>query len=214
MKRLLSFLLILSATITTHAQVTTDVPAKVEKNKKYLFYLHGAIVQSQGEDAVSPAYGKYMYRDIVNALSKKGYHVISEVRPKDATVEGYAKKVSEQVKALLGKGVPAGNIVVVGASMGASIATQAAILTGNKDVKFVVMGMCDENDGSDDGQKICGNFLSIYEASDHARSCAKYLKGRACVSNFKEIELKMGNAHGFLYQPHKEWMEPLAQWIK
>lgn len=214
MKQIHLLLLLCLFTINVQAQVSTDVPAKIDKNKKYLFYLHGAIVQAQGENAVSPKYGKYQYRDIVNALSAKGYYVISEVRQKDATVEGYAKKVSEQVKALLDKGVPAGNIAVAGASMGASIATQAAIFTANKNVRYVVMGMCDEEDANDtDAKKICGNFLSIYESSDGPQSCERYLKGLPCVSAFKEVKLDMGNAHGFLYQPYKEWMEPLVQWI-
>ncbi|MBZ0099623.1 MAG: hypothetical protein K8F30_11090, partial [Taibaiella sp.] len=62
-------------------------------SKKYVFYLHGAIVQQQGENAVSSTYGKYMYRAIVDSLKKNGFIVISEVRPKDATFDGYSGKV-------------------------------------------------------------------------------------------------------------------------
>lgn len=51
------------------------------QTKGYIFYLHGAIVQQQGADAVSSAYGKYEYRNIVTTLSKNGHTVISEVRP-------------------------------------------------------------------------------------------------------------------------------------
>lgn len=214
MKAIAIFAILFLSIFSVQAQVTTGLPDKIDPAKKYMFYLHGAIVQSQGENAVSPTYGKYMYRDIVNKLSSKGYNVISEVRPKDATVDGYAKVVAIQVKGLQDKGVPAKNITVVGASMGASITTQVAIQLHNKDVKFVVMGMCDEGGDDSDGDKICGNFLSIYETSDSRGSCAAYLKGKPCISGFKEVKLNMGNAHGFLYQPYKEWVDPIVEFAK
>ena len=213
MKKLL---LLLAITITSQvsiAQVTTDVPKTVDKNKLYVFYLHGAIVQYQGENAVSPTYGKYMYRAIIDSLSNYGYHVISEVRPKNATVNTYGEKVAEQVKTLINKGIPEKNIIVMGASMGASIATRAAEILANKNVRFVVMGMCNESDTGGDNGKICGNFFSIYEASDGPGSCANYLKNKPCISGFKEIKLTLGNGHGFLYQPYKEWLHPLVRWI-
>lgn len=207
MKQLLSFLLIFCATITTHAQVTTDVPAKVEKNKKYLFYLHGAIVQSQGENAVSPAYGKYMYRAIVDSFSRYGYHVISEVRPKDADGGDYARKVAAQVKKLMDKGVPASHIIIVGASAGGSIAMNTADVLSNPDINYALMGV-----HAGGAIKICGNFFSVYEQSDATGQLAEYFKGKPCVKGFKEIMLNMGNGHGFLYQPYKEWLHPMMQW--
>lgn len=214
MKAIATLAIVFLCFFNVQAQVTTGLPEKIDPTGKYMFYLHGAIVQSQGENAVSPTYGKYMYRDIVNKLASHGYNVISEVRPKDATVDGYATIVAKQVKTLLEKGVPAKNIVVVGASMGASITTQAAIQLHNKHLKFVVMGMCHEGGDDSDADKVCGNFLSIYESSDGAGSCVAYLKGRKCVSNFKEVVLKMGNAHGFLYQPYKEWVDPVVEFAK
>jgi hypothetical protein len=66
-------------------------------SEKYVFYLHGAIVQQQGENAVSSAYGKYMYRAIVDSLRTNGFIVISEVRPKDASFDAYCGKVAVQV---------------------------------------------------------------------------------------------------------------------
>lgn len=211
MKKLLLLLAITIVHQFSAAQVTTDVPETVDKNKLYVFYLHGAIVQYQGENAVSPAYGKYMYRAIVDSLSNYGYHVISEVRPKNATVNTYAEKVATQVKTLISKGIPAKNIIVMGASMGGSIATKTAEILANKNVRFVVMGIC--SGSGDDNEKICGNFFSIYEASDGPGSCANTLKNKPCISGFKEIKLTMGNGHGFLYQPYKEWLHPLVHWI-
>lgn len=181
---------------------------------KYVFYLHGAIVQQQGENAVSSTYGKYMYRAIVDSLKKNGFTVISEVRPKDATFDGYSGKVAVQLDSLLQTGVRPQNITVLGASVGAAMALEVAMITDNRQVNFALMGVCsDSNPRKYQQKKICGNFFSVYETSDGPGSCKELLFNRSCVSGFKEVKLNMGNGHGFLYQPYKEWLHPLVQWM-
>lgn len=181
---------------------------------KYVFYLHGAIVQQQGENAVSSTYGKYMYRAIVDSLKKNGFTVISEVRPKDATFDGYSGKVAVQLDSLLQTGVRPQNITVLGASVGAAMALEVAMSTGNRQVNYALMGVCsDSSPRKYQQKKICGNFFSVYETSDGPGSCKELLFNRSCVSGFKEVKLNMGNGHGFLYQPYKEWLHPLVQWM-
>lgn len=181
---------------------------------KYVFYLHGAIVQQQGENAVSSAYGKYMYRAIVDSLEKNGFIVISEVRLKDATFDGYCGKVAVQVDSLLLAGVRPQNITVLGASVGAAMALEIAMITANRQINYALMGVCsDTSPRKYQQKKICGNFFSVFESSDGPGSCKELLFNRSCVSGFKEVKLNMGNGHGFLYQPYKEWLQPLVQWI-
>ncbi|MCB0696511.1 MAG: hypothetical protein KDC07_04055, partial [Chitinophagaceae bacterium] len=79
---------------------------------------------------------------------------------------------------------------------------------------YAIMGMC--HDGTADNyadKKICGNFYSIFEASDGAGSCKTLLENKECTKGFEELELHMGNGHGFLYQPYHQWVQPLLQWI-
>jgi hypothetical protein len=181
---------------------------------KYVFYLHGAIVQQQGENAVSSAYGKYMYRAIVDSLKKNGFIVISEVRPKDVLFDAYCGKVAVQVDSLLLTGVRPQNITVLGASAGAAMALEVAMITANRQINYALMGVCsDTSPRKYQQKKICGNFFSVYESSDGPGSCKELLFNRSCVSGFKEVKLNMGNGHGFLYQPYKEWLHPLVQWI-
>lgn len=194
------------------AQQSTAQP---DENQKYVFYLHGAIVQQQGENAESSTYGKYMYHAILDSLSKNGFNVISEVRPKDATFESYSAKVAIQVDSLLQIGIPPQNITVIGASVGAAMALEVAIIIGNRQVKYALLGICsDSSPRKYQQKKICGNFFSVYETSDGPGSCKDLLFNRSCVSGFKEVKLSMGNGHGFLYQPYKEWLHPLIQWIQ
>ena len=181
---------------------------------KYVFYLHGAIVQQQGENAVSSTYGKYMYRAIIDSFKKNGFTVISEVRAKDATFDGYSGKVAVQLDSLLQRGVRPQNITVLGASVGAAMALEVAMITGNRQINYALMGVCsDSSPRKYQQKKICGNFFSVYEMSDGPGSCKELLFNRSCVSGFKEVKLNMGNGHGFLYQPYKEWLHPLVQWM-
>lgn len=194
--------------------LTSNLSYAQSTTPKYVFYLHGAIVQQQGENAVSSAYGKYMYRAIVDSLKKNGFIVISEVRPKDASFDAYCGKVAVQVDSLLLTGVRPQKITVLGASVGAAMALEIAMITGNRQINYALMGVCsDSSPRKYQQKKICGNFFSVYESSDGPGSCKELLFNRSCVSGFKEVKLNMGNGHGFLYQPYKEWLHPLVQWI-
>lgn len=194
--------------------IVMSQPEQTNDKDLYVFYLHGAIVQQQGENAISNTYGRYMYRAIVDSLKRNGLHVISEVRPQDATLDSYSGKVAIQLDSLLQSGIPPQHITVIGASAGAAMTLEVAMFTGNRQVNYALMGICSDNSPRRYQQKkICGNFFSVYESSDGAGSCKDLLFNRSCVSGFKELKLNMGNGHGFLYQPYKEWLQPMVQWI-
>ena len=84
----------------------------------------------------------------------------------------------------------------------------------NKNIKYAILGMCSPDTyKSYKGRELCGNFLSIYEASDPHGSCLKLFEDKHCITGIKEIKLNMNNSHAFLYKPYKEWVYPLANWI-
>lgn len=93
---------------------TTDAFAskKIDPQQKYLFYLHGGIVQEQGINAVSPQFGAYKYKNIVDTLRSFGYHLITEVRPKGTIEIAYAEKVAKQIDSLLRAKVPPENMLL------------------------------------------------------------------------------------------------------
>jgi hypothetical protein len=210
----LAFLVIISARL--HSQtISSSLPANVDNSRQYLFYLHGAIVQDEGVDAVSEYYGPYKYLDILDSLRARGFNVISERRPKGTVEEEYAEMVSGQIDSLLAKRVMPQNIVVVGASMGAAITIEIAHRLKNQHINYVVMGLCSDYFLSHFAKyrgELCGNFLSIYERSDAKGSCDELLKNLACKSGYKEVALSMGNSHGFLYRPYSEWINAIVQW--
>ncbi len=201
-----------------HAQnIYTSLPKNINKSNRYLFYLHGRIIEEQGPHAVSPDYGPYEYEAILDTLSYHGFVVISEVRPKNTDELIYAEKVSQQIDSLLKKGVSPKNIYLLGASKGAYITLLTSRKVQNKFVNYAVLGVCsreEEKYWASDQTEPCGNFLSIYETSDHfAGSCDFLLAHTSCSTGFEEVKLNMNNRHGFLYKPYSEWINPFMKWV-
>lgn len=182
--------------------------------QKYLFYLHGRIVEDKGATAIDDknGFGAYQYNDIVAEFRNAGFIVLSEVRPKNTVVEDYARKVAHQVDSLLQKSVKPQNITVLGSSKGSAIAMQACTYIKNKAVNYVLMSACSENANPE--LELTGNILSIYETSDTwAQSCqANKMHSKLPIPHYKEVALKTGLRHGYLYKPLKEWIQPSIKW--
>jgi hypothetical protein len=186
---------------------------------RYLFYLHGKIIEDLGIPAISPEFGEYEYLAILGRFKEKGFIVISEERTKDTDSQRYAQRVTGQILQLLNTGVQAENIIVVGASKGAGIALYVSHLLNNKDVHFVIMAICSPDilEELENGQiTLKGEFLSIYDASDEeAGSCRDLFSSSLGddVSRSDEIMLNLGLGHGMLYQPLDEWILPIVDWV-
>jgi hypothetical protein len=193
-------------------------PEQIDPAARYLFYLHGKIIEDQGLPAVSPDFGEYEYGAILKKLSDHGFRMISEPRPRDTDPWEYAQKVAEQVNTLLAAGVPAENITVVGASKGAGIAIFVSNLVKNEAINYVPMAICTADTVAELIQAqvvLYGNVLSIYDSTDeYAGSCEElfaYSRGKG-IARHEEIVLELGMGHGILYQPLDEWVLPVAEW--
>jgi hypothetical protein len=193
-------------------------PASPDANKRYLFYLHGKIIEDQGIPAISPDFGEYEYLEILEKLHSYGFVVISEQRPKDTNGMEYASQIAEQVSILLNAGVPANHITVVGASKGAMIAIFVSHLLANKAVNFVILGICHPDVLTTLQQNqitLSGNVLSIYDMIDeYAGSCQElfsFSEGKD-LAIYEEIVLNIGSGHGILYTPMDAWVLPTVQW--
>jgi predicted esterase len=200
----------------TRAQtIHTSLPAKINPTAKYLFYLHGRFIEEEGPRAISKEYGAYEYYAILDTLKDYGFTVISEVRAKNTDVNAYAVKTAAQIDTLLKAGVPPQHIFVVGASKGAFIALFTSIEARNDKVNFLLMGMCNKEDNlqlANAGILPCGNFLSIYEASDPYSGSCELWNDYDCISGFQEVKINMNNKHGFLYKAYPQWVKPLMAW--
>src|SRR5262245_29152115 len=116
--------------------ILKEPPQTPDTKVKYLFYLHGRLIEEKGIRPTDPQYGVYEYEQILDTFKQFGFTVISEARPKGTDVKDYASKTVNQVQGLLNAGVPPYQITVVGASKGAVIAMVASTLLRNREVKF------------------------------------------------------------------------------
>lgn len=198
----------------TDASILSEPPEKPDPSARYLFYLHGRIVQEKGRGAVSPKFGPYEYDEILEEFAAEGFVVISEVRPKGMRGSKYVDRVVVQVEGLLKSGVPAKRLTIVGASAGGYIAMTVSSRVSDPNVGYVVMGSCNKRTIRN-GNRLHGDLLSVYEASDTVgTSCAPMFSRAKDLSGHQEIRLDTGLEHGFLFRPLPEWMGPVTQWAR
>jgi dienelactone hydrolase len=190
----------------------TAPPAKPDPARRYVFYLHGKILEDAGRNARSPRWGTYEYDAILERLGARGARVISELRARDTEVERYAAKVATQVHGLLQAGVPAAHIAIVGFSKGGEIAARVAERI-DADVRYAILAGC--FGGSGNARRMHGRVLSLRERSDHlARTCEpRFDPARVKTGAQKEIVLDIGGEHGAFYRPDPRWVEPVMAWI-
>jgi hypothetical protein len=205
-------------------------PVNPGKNEKYLFYLHGIQVELQGPDSWSDHFSKtYAYTDIVNNFKRRGYVVISELRPEGTVPIDYAMKISAQISRLLKAGVPGNNIAVVGHSRGGFMSLLIRRNLNNPDLKIVVLAGCAlEGTNSVAGTNprsgynwylentidhLHGRMLSIYDSSDEwFGSCQETFDLNKGLEA-QEIVLHTGEGHGVFYDPDPAWVNPVINWI-
>ncbi|HJR63198.1 MAG TPA: alpha/beta hydrolase [Gemmatimonadaceae bacterium] len=189
-------------------------PERPEAATRYLFYLHGRIVEDQGAEAVSPELGRYEYTAIVRQLADSGFTVISEVRARDTDPEVYADSVARQIRRLLAGDIRPQDITVVGASKGSVIAMLVSTRLAEP-VRLVLLANCNDNVLRRFPLRLHGEVLSIYEASDSlGRSCAPLFERSPGVTRKQEIRLETGLGHGFLFRPLPEWVGPTVSFAR
>ncbi len=193
-------------------------PASIDPTDRFLFYLHGKIMEDQGLPAASPEYGEYEYIPILRALQGHGFAVLSELRPPNADVDAHARKVVRQIRRLLEAGVPSGSITVVGASKGAYIAAIVSHLLVDPSANYVLLGTCDPQTVEDWQLRqltLHGNILAIYDANDpYGGSCGEVFQaseGKG-LGRHEELVLHVGTGHGILYKPLDDWILPTVAW--
>lgn len=196
--------------------VLSDVPEKIDLKARYLFYVHGYIVEAKNRRPVSPKFGVYEYEEILETLRRGGFVVISEARVQSQEIEPYAARVAGQVRRLLGAGVPPEHITVVGASQGGWIGMLASTYLKSRGLNFVVIGACGADEGFLKMVDLHGDVLFIVERTDKfpAARCQMFLDDATGLGESKTLETNTGQKHGFLFRPLKEWTEPTIEWAK
>lgn len=192
--------------------ILTDVPANPDPGARYVFYVHGRIMESQGREAVSPDFGPYEYDAILKALAAKGSTVVSEVR-KGEMGQAFVDKLAGQIRLLRKAGVPSRNIGVVGASRGGALTLMVSSAVADPEISYVVLAGC--GGGSvERAPTLRGRILSIYDDPDRFNpSCGETFARASGLTESREMALKLGLDHGLLYKAHAGWVQPAAEWL-
>ena len=217
------FILLFGMTACVSTSSSYKIPSPVEPSGKHLFFLHGTITEEKGAYATTREYGTYDYHHMVKSFRDRGFTVISEIRPQGTNKVAYAKKVVHQINTLINSGVLSKNISVVGFSKGGDITLNVAAILKNPDVRFVVMAGCGktgryrqsfQNFVTGAATSMQGHFLSVYDANDAiCGSCQAAFNAAGDNITSKEIELYVGRGHGTFYEPRREWLDPVVDWI-
>lgn len=189
----------------------------VQAAEKHLFYLHGCCVKGQDDPKVK------VYQSIVQDLQSAGYNVhfdlrFADVGDNDAAVQSHAKKIADDVKALLAKGVAPSDVSIAGYSLGSMTALVASGLVANPQVNVVLLAGCPINPAikvNIDFSKVQGRVLSIHDSKD--------VKFGACQGRlpsgltFKEVLLNSGEGHAVFKSLDANqlnlWKQPMLDWI-
>jgi hypothetical protein len=191
------------------------VPDNPDPAKRYLFYLHGLIIEEAGIRPKSEEHGYYEYELILEALAREGFIVISEAREKDTQIISYAENIVTQIKKLLAYNVPPGNIIVTGASKGGVISAYVSSMLQEKAIHYVFLAGLFEKCLKDENLKLYGNVLSIHDRSDKLSiTPALFFQRSEGLGKFKAIILPLDVGHGLIYRPYREWIDPLLEWVK
>jgi len=206
------------------SKTSYDMPVSIDQRARYLFFLHGTITEMQGAYARHPRHGTYDYHRMVEAFTKRGFTVISEIRPRDTDIRRYAERVARQVTDLIDRGVPPEHVSVVGFSKGGAMTLYVAAMVHHPRVTFVALAGC----GISERPRIAferflvasasdlqGRILSLYDTKDSiCGSCEAAFHRAGGNISYREIVLHVGRGHGTFYAPRKEWLAPVVEWIE
>jgi len=200
-----------------HREIFDDVPAKIDPGARYLFHMHGWVVEAYGP-AGAVRVDRYYWRWTIEAFADRGFVVISEARtPTDVQV--YALMVARQVARLRAAGVPSDHITVTGMSKGGVITVLTTATIADPDVRFVVLAGCPQVwDGGIRagfqafGRGPQGRVLSMYDRYDPvAPNCSRYFQDSPGLT-FKEMIFDTGLGHSLFYTPDRLWVDQAVAW--
>lgn len=197
----------------TSRRIFGEMPDEIDASARYLFYLHGRIIEEKGVRPTHPRFGVYEYRAILETFADLGFVVISEVRPSAADVATWAERVGGQVRRLVSGGVPPEHITVVGFSKGGVIAIFASSALADDRLNFVFMGACGPWVEGQADLVPRGRLLALRESSDSlVGSCSELFARRGVGGESREVVTDLGGGHGAFYRPQPEWVQEVVAW--
>jgi hypothetical protein len=192
--------------------VYSKIPDNIIPNESYIFYIHGKIIETEGIDAVSPEFGTYEFKMILEYFAEAGFNVIGEVRDSPPDPDQYAAHIGEGIQYLKDQGLSSNQITIIGFSKGGGLTISISNLVKDQEINYVLIGVC--GDWIDPSLKLTGKVLSLYEESDpYGSSCQDLADRSPDLVEFKEIAFNTGKSHGTFYTADPKWMDLVVDWL-
>lgn len=193
-------------------------PSCPDPSNRFLFFVHGRIVETDGPHGVSPDFGPYRYFDILQALNTGDHVLVSEQRDHEVDAHSYAKVLASRVEGLLSAGVSADAISVAGFSKGGYITLLAAKLLQNDALKFVILAGCTPGlvSGVDEkAEGLRGRVLSMVDyRDDRCFSCGPLFSRNPQLRETSDIVFSDGDGHGHFFRPGPDWIGLTLDWSR
>lgn len=208
MKKYILLLLILAIQLSCKSQFSDT------KRTEHIFYIHGRIIEQQGKNAFSEAFGYYELDSIISALKFEKSVVHYEIRKENVETRAYAIKISKQIDSLIHLDVKPTDITVIGASKGAIIASNISDINLNP-INYVFLAGNNDYQEMNNSWKFHGQVLCIYDLSDSiaGKNYDYWKNSKNYTTKFEQLELKTHMGHGFLFKPLDAWVIPTRKWI-
>jgi len=205
-----------SMSVHPHWEIFDDVPAKIDPGARYLFHMHGWVVEEYGQaDAVRTG---YYWRWTVEAFPDREFVVISEARSHGTNVQAYALTVARQVARLRAARVPSDHITVTGMSKGGVITVLTTAAIADPNVRFFVLAGCPPSwdtgirTGFQAFGRPQGRVLSMYDRDDtDVTSCSSYFRNSPGLT-FKEVIFDARRGLALFYTPDRLWVDRADAW--
>ncbi|MBI4358236.1 MAG: hypothetical protein HY584_02960 [Candidatus Omnitrophica bacterium] len=217
------WLLILNAAVF-QSESCAESPEESKPPEKYIFYMHGAWLETRGFNEEHPKHGRYEYEKIIRALEATGHKVTSEVRQGRIHPMEYAKKIAGQIEDLLEDGVPSHHIAVMGHSKGGLMTLIVASLLSEPEINYVVLAGCGKSGSrfresyvpflKGHAHNLRGRILSIYDSADQEAGTCREAFDEAANLDSQELVLQTGRGHGLFYTPDSSWTERVLNWVE
>src|ERR1043166_8718194 len=93
-----------SMSVHPHREIFDDVPATIDPGARYLFHMHGWVVEEYGP--AGAVRSGYWWHWTIESFADRGFVVISEARPAYTDVQAHALTVARQVARPRAAGLP------------------------------------------------------------------------------------------------------------
>lgn len=149
---------------------------------------------------------------ITRSLDELGYRVTTLSADGQDRV-AYARRVADEIDALIANGVQPVDIGVVGVGSGSPVAALASAAAGRRDVSYVLLGGCDVVLKSEHRFRMSGRVLGVRDDADPAsHSCRALWQNSPKVSERLDLVLNTGHGAALFDAPRREWLQPVADW--